>query len=134
MFWPGVRWLLVVPSAVISWFLVLLGGTLVYSFVSDLCPPEQVVSGLCNAPHIILLEELSILMTAALSAVSVVCIPPLVAPSHKIHVATIAYLLGIIALLTLTNNVMEKESLAAFICGAIALLLQALFRRKKNQK
>ena len=42
------RWVLILPSAVVAWFAALLVGMLALSLAEHLCPPENVVSGTCD--------------------------------------------------------------------------------------
>jgi hypothetical protein len=44
------RWLLVLPAAWVAWYAAVLIGFGLYTVAEALCPPDQVISGMCVAP------------------------------------------------------------------------------------
>lgn len=78
------RWLLLLPAIICAWYLVLLLGVGAYAFVNaQLCPPDELVSGLCgNATIRTLLVWLQRVAVAA-SALAVLATAAAIAPARK---------------------------------------------------
>ena len=124
------RWFLVFPVTILAWAAVIFIGVCCYSFIDSRCPPEDIISGMCMNPLITSLQDLTLLATPAISAITVVLTAAKIAPSHHNHVAALAYLLGACAALRLTDGLMRAESISALIGGALALAFQVLYKGK----
>lgn len=88
------RWLLVVPAMLAGWYLALITGLLLHALAESFCPPMKVVSGVCTAAWFRSVEEILILLTAALAATLVVLLPTLACPGRKRAVAGITFVVG----------------------------------------
>jgi hypothetical protein len=90
------RWLFVVPSAFVGWYVGLILALLINSAHKALCPTTYIVSGMCNAPWSAFVQGLAIICGAVFSGALVVLLPALFAPNHRKRVASIAYGLGML--------------------------------------
>jgi|GEM_PF-3113680 len=88
------RWLLVVPSAFIGWYVGLIVAMLIYKMNEALCPARFLVSGMCTAPWSPVMEELAVIVGGAVVGALVVLLPSLMAPNHRKRIALIAYSLS----------------------------------------
>jgi hypothetical protein len=91
------RWLFVVPSAFVGWYVGLIVALLIHSANEALCPTEYIVSGMCNAPWSAFVQGSAIIFGAIFSGALVVLLPTLFAPNHQKRVAWIAYGLGLLS-------------------------------------
>jgi hypothetical protein len=91
------RWLSVVPSAFVGWYVGLILALLIYSANKELCPTKYMVSGMCNAPWSAFTEGLAIIFGATISGALVVSLPTLFAPNQQKRVAWAAYGLGLLS-------------------------------------
>jgi hypothetical protein len=119
------RWLLVIPSAISTWYIVLHAGLVANSLLLELCPPELMVSGVCTAPWYLPATDSLIYLCVVLLACSMVLVPSFVAPRHKLIVAAIAYVSGFAFALHLTDRDTLLHLLVAVGSGAFAVWLVA---------
>jgi hypothetical protein len=90
------RWLLVIPVAVIGWYIGLIVAILVHATGEHLCPAEEIVSGFCTAPWMAYVDDFALALGSILCGILVVLFPALLAPSHRGTVAAVAYASGLI--------------------------------------
>jgi len=111
--------------AVVGWFVVLFLGLAAVGVLDSFCPPEEMVSGSCQADWYGPAVDALIVAFSGLSAVVVVLAPTLMAPSRKIAVAAVAFGCGAAVALSMWASEPEllAEFLAAFGCGAATLAL-----------
>ncbi len=86
-----VRWILVPLAAVAGWYVALIGGIGLLTAAEAFCPPDQMVSGSCQATWWQPVEQIIFCFSTALAAVLVVGAAFLVAPSHRRQVAWIVF-------------------------------------------
>lgn len=89
-----VRWILVVPAALVGWYAGLIVAMLLYKANEALCPTHYLVSGMCTSPWSSAMEELAVIVGGAVVGALVVLLPALMAPYHRKRIALIAYALG----------------------------------------
>jgi hypothetical protein len=118
-----IRWVLVVPSAVVAWYVAVSASALVFAVVVTPCkssdgPPPD----FCEAPWfpLELVERLLFLFGAGLSATLVVTVAAIVAPSQRVGVAWTALAVGAIV-----AGVMGYDT-GAFTEAAVAIAAGAL--------
>lgn len=92
----ALRWLLVIPVAVIGWYIGLIVAILIHMAGEHLCPAEEIVSGFCTAPWMAYVDDFAQALGSLLCGVLVVLFPTLLAPSHRGTVAAVAYASGLI--------------------------------------
>ena len=115
------RWLAVIPAAVLGWYLALILGVLIHQFATRLCPAEKLLSGLCTAPWYEAVERAIFLGSVALSALLVVAFAAGVAPARKCPVALIALTVGAAVATMMAYDLKAGAELAAAIsAGALA--------------
>lgn len=114
------RWFAVVPSAILAWYAAFILGLMALSGIDALCPPETMISGFCGVwwyPHA---ERAIILAAVALSAFLVVISASAVAPSYRVHVARLAYGVGVVVA---TYFVVKTSAVGEFMAAILAGLL-----------
>jgi hypothetical protein len=90
----ALRWVVVVALGLVGALIGVLVGLGLSRLVVRFCPPELVVSGVCTASWAPMAETAAHCVGAAVSALLVVALPALVAPSHRTRVATAAFVCG----------------------------------------
>jgi fucose permease len=130
------RWCLVVPAACAAWYAALILAFGLYSVFEALCPPDQMVSGMCMAPWFDYAVSAVICTGAALAATFILIGSAVIAPSHKSIVvvatfiggAVVAVVLGVLA-----NAYFELlTSVAVGLLITIWLLRQSWVRSSSN--
>lgn len=120
------RWLCVAPAAIAGWLLALVIALAVLGLVDSLCPPEEMVSGMCGAPWYPLASRAVVCFGAGLSALLVVGLAAWVAPSHRRVVAWASFGLGAaiaIVLAGVASDVFSAELLSALGGGLLGVAL-----------
>lgn len=125
-----VRWALV-PMAVLSvWYTVLFLGMAGLSVVDAFCPPELVISGACTAAWHAPVVNALVLVCTAVAAVGIVIVPALVAPTHRLLVAGLAYGCGaLFAVYAASGGTLWGPFFVAAIGGSGALWLASSWWR-----
>ena len=120
------RWILFLPAAffVIPWILLL--GVVFSSLLQRFCDPEDFHRGGCIADWYLESVVYSMVLFAALTAVSMVYVGVKVAPSHKFIAGVVTYVAGSILLFLFVGgagaSVFPVAMIGApLICGAICL-------------
>jgi hypothetical protein len=90
------RWLFVVPSAFIGWYVGLIVALVIHRAHQAICPAQYLVSGMCHAPWTPLVQNSAIIIGSILAGALVVLLPTVLAPSQRQRVAWIAYGLGLL--------------------------------------
>jgi hypothetical protein len=96
-----VRWLLLVPGAWLAWSVALVSGMAVHSALESLCPPEQVISGMCTATWFRYAERITICAGVGLAAALILLTSTLIAPSHRAIVIVATLCVGSAAALVM---------------------------------
>ncbi len=89
-----VRWLLVLPAALAAGAASVAIGIALYSAAEKLCPADQMVSGMCEAPWFRYADRAIICAAAGMAAASIVVSCTLIAPSHRKLVMWVTLLAG----------------------------------------
>ena len=123
-----VRWLLVVPSAIVAWYFALLVSALLFGFfVAPCMSSDRPQPYFCEAawyPREALFHG-TYFFGAGLSAILVVAVSALVAPSHRTAVAWTAVGTGaaVASVMTYGSDEFFVETLFAIACGVIAAVV-----------
>jgi len=83
------RWLAIPPAIVAAWALAVLLGFGLRDVAMSFCPAEDMVSGMCMASWYRYVEGGIIIGCAAIAAALVLAVSVLLAPSHRVAVATV---------------------------------------------
>ncbi|PRH82768.1 hypothetical protein C6N40_06050 [Arenimonas caeni] len=127
-----IRWLLVLPAAVAAWSLVAFASLAAHAVVgSRLCPPADMVSGMCGNPTIRVALEVLTHTGVALSALVVLVVAVSVAPSRKLNVLWLFLVVGLGIAGALSHVIGAWSLWWAALGGAIAgsLLVGRVLRR-----
>lgn len=128
------RWIAVPLAVVVAWYAALFAGLLATSLLDYFCPPDLMVSGFCIAWwHSYAMDALMALF-AAIAAFLIVLSAALVAPSHKLPVARVTYILGCVFAVYAVSQTSEFVAFfAAVLAGLVAVLYVATFGRSPAQ-
>lgn len=130
------RWLLVVPGAWAAWYVALFAGITVHGALESLCPPEQVVSGMCTAWWFHYAERAVICAAAGLAAALILLTCALIAPSHRSRVVALTLAAGsLVALAMAVLAAAYAEFITAVAVGGLVtvwLLKSAWIRASSN--
>lgn len=97
----GLRWLLVIPGAWLAWYAALVSGIVAHTALEALCPPEQVISGMCTARWFHYAERAVFCAGAGLAAALILLATTLLAPSHRSAVAAVTLAMGSVTALVM---------------------------------
>jgi hypothetical protein len=128
--------MLLLPAAVLAWYVALLAGLALHGFLDRLCPADQLVSGYCIAPWFRVAEQAAVCFGAGLAAVLILVACTVLAPAHRRQVSIAVYVLGAVVACRMGFAVQQFAALAAaLIAGAamLALLLRR-FGREISQR
>lgn len=116
-----IRWALLVPTTLASWFFIFFVGMVSYSFIFQ-CARTGFVYGTC-----ILEEGQEIFMGifAGLSALVPIIIAAAIAPAHKIKIAWATFFVGA----SLAAIINKPELYAAIISGFLSALVIGIYWR-----
>lgn len=89
-----VRWSLVIPAGFAGYLFAMYLGMFSYIAMESLCPENEMVSEMCVASYMNVVEYVVFVVFPSLAAILVVTLPALVAPRYKTHVAGFAFLAG----------------------------------------
>jgi hypothetical protein len=118
------RWIAIIPVAVVAWYGCFFVGVMTLFQAGQLCPPDEMVSGLCGAWWYGPLESTIEAAFVALSAIGVVCSSALMAPQHKVRVAWTAYVVGsVVAAWFMASTGALLDFVAAEVVGLAAAVL-----------
>jgi len=123
-----VRWILIVPAAVVAWYAAFLLGLVILAGIDALCPAKQAVSGLCVAPWYSAASTAVICVGAGLAAVLIMLTCTWLAPSNKQQVAILTFVVGAVVASLMGLSAGAFAPMVASI-GAGALVLWGLTRR-----
>ena len=128
-----IRWILVPLAAFGVWCVTLLAGMTGLNILDSICPQELMISGLCTAwwhrPAVRILE----VGCAGFAAAAFVAFPAMIAPAHRLRVATAAFGCGAVlsAFLAIAAD-LWLPVLAAAGTGSIALYWSVLRWRARS--
>ena len=129
----GSRWAILVPAALISWYLVFVIGLFVHRFAEAmLCPKDALISGFCHDAVVQLLLAVLMHLLVDLSAAVVICVSWWVAPKYKPQVIWLCYCIGALVAVALgaSSNAIDL-ALAACIGGLLVVFALPRWRRAR---
>jgi len=129
----ALRWVLVPLLAPIGYVAAVLTVVLLTQLLRRMCPPEQLVSGMCTATWYTGAELAVFAFATALGAALWVVLPALAAPARRAHVAWFAFAFGAAFATWFTSQVGVGFAVpfgSALAVGALsALLLSSRYKR-----
>ena len=119
-----IRWIMVIPAAVIGWWLAISVGLVLTNIPGYFCPPGLLASGHCMTPWYGPVMSGIMTLTAALSAVMTLLFAVLVAPRKRDLVAKVIFVAGSIYATYFAFSISAwLEYVGAIIFGLFTLLL-----------
>ena len=120
------RFVAVLPVAVLCWWASLLLGFALDSLAMHYCPPESILSGFCTASWAPRVHQAIVVFCAGFAAFTVVVVPSAVAPrpAQRPGVALVLLIFGLFAAgLMAMQAGAHQEAIAAAVGGAMGWLL-----------
>lgn len=129
----SIRWLLVLPMAVLGWILAFTGALAAHSLIDTFCPEQYKVSNTCSWEWATLATDVLIIVGAFISAVLFVSFATLTAPDHKNRVAIAASLTGLSSAIWAYS---QTDALSAFIgaCSGGLLTLAIILKQHSRRR
>ena len=124
-----IRWVLILPVSIVSWYLVFTIGMALLGVAANLCSEKLMINGSCSAPWYTTAKDVLIIVLAGLSAVNVVLAAYLVAPAHKTSAAIVAFIIGAAAA---TYVVIDTGSWLEYGAAITGGLLTTLLVARRN--
>lgn len=127
-----VRWLLVIPAAIVGWVIAFATAVFLYEGIAGLCPENVQYEEdlfLC-VPRAL---DWAISAGAALAAILVVLLAVICAPSHKRFVAWLTYMAGAAVALLLFME-MGSDARMPFISALSSGLLTAILIHRRASR
>lgn len=125
-----VRWVLTIPSAIAGFFFALMLAIVCHSAAVSFCPESQIISGLCTAPYMKIVDGFAEVLFPTIAAILVVWLPYFCAPKHKHIVVVSCYIVGSIVAFGLALSTQLWVTLFSVITSA-GLLTYVLLRIQK---
>ena len=127
----ALRWSAIVPAVLAVWWLTMLLGFGLLEVAIRFCPTEQLVSGVCMAPWYQYVEAAVIAGCAGIAAASIIAVSVLLAPSHRLIVASVVLTGGAVVAAYMGATTEMWSSLgSAMVAGVIAWY--AIFSRRRS--
>jgi len=129
-----IRWLLIFPICILGWYLAFYLGLLAHGLVWSLCPADQIISGSCVAPWFRVAENSLFVLFTGVSAIFVISLAYLIAPSHKKNTAITALVLGsLVATFMLFKTGAWAGYFSALVCGILSVwMVSGIGRRRRD--
>ena len=128
------RWVLVIPSAFVGWYLAFVIGILLYQLAEFFCPPELMVSESCQASWFDPVFNGLFVFGASLSAVLVILLAVLMAPAQRRLVAIVIYFGGCLTAMEFAIATSAWPAFAGAIASGALILFIILRRAGKNKR
>lgn len=118
------RWLSIPPMMFVAWILSLLLGFGLRDVATRLCPPAEIVSGMCGAAWYAHAEQGIIAGCAGFAAALILVTTVLLAPSHRVQLASAVLAGGVAVAIYMAHMTGAWDCFgAATACGAITWLV-----------
>lgn len=89
-----IRWLAIIPGAVLAWYAAMIIAVTIHMLLARFCAAQDMVSGVCITDWYLIAGEVVVCFGTGLCALLVVLICAVIAPTHKIAVAWVAFAVG----------------------------------------
>ena len=120
-----IRWILVIPAAVIAWYLALVISLFLLNLVEIYCPQEFTVSGACSASWTKAIFNVLVIFGAGLASILILVFSALMAPSKKILVSKVVFMGGVLfAIYAVHQTSAWGAFISAILCGTVTLIIQ----------
>ena len=121
-----IRWLWIVPTAILVWYAMLLLGMALDSLAMAFCPADQQLSGFCIASWFRPVERGIVIGCAGLSGFAIVLTSAVIAPVYRLRAAVVMYGVGaLVAVNMALQTSAHAEFIAALVGGLLATLVAA---------
>lgn len=118
-----IRWSLVLPTAVLSWYGAVVITLFMHGATEIFCPPEDIISGLCQAPWFNSFSRSLLYIGPAIAACFVVLSTVFMSPSHRNIVAFVVFLGGCVIAMFMAIPMENYWGLASTITSGFITLI-----------
>jgi hypothetical protein len=115
----ALRWLAIVPAVLAVWWLIMLLGFGLLEVAIRFCPSDQLVSGMCMATWYRYVEDGIIVACSGLAAFLILAVSVLLAPSHRLTVASVILGGGVAVALYMAYAAQAWGSFAAAVLAGV---------------
>ena len=128
----AIPWLLLAPLVVFAWACMFVATLTLHSAVDTFCPTEYLVSGMCTWKWAFLIQDALVVAGASISAIVVILVATLTAPSHEARTAVIVYIGGLSTAIWMYT---QTDAIGAFTGAACFGLLATwiVYRRRSRR-
>ncbi len=114
-----IRWLWIVPCAILVWYAMLALGLALDSLATQFCPADALLSGFCTASWFRTVERAIMIGCAGLSALAIVVVSALIAPLHRLRAAAVMFAAGVVVALNMVSHTSAYPEFAAALLGGM---------------
>lgn len=125
-----IRWLWIVPSALLVWFGMLAFGNVLYTLAIGLCPADQLLSGFCTADWFRPVERGIVVGCAGLTGFAIVLVTALIAPDFRLRATAVMFGAGA---LVATSMALQTGALPEFVTALLGGVLGMLIAARLPQ-
>jgi peptidoglycan/LPS O-acetylase OafA/YrhL len=120
---PEIRWVLAALSPMVAIFVAIVSLVAGPTWLIRLCPPEDLISGVCMATWYRSAETVVISLGFGVAAALFVLLPTALAPRGKRPVAIAAFLCGLVLIASVGIGFAPIPALVAVLSGALAVVV-----------
>lgn len=126
------RWVLVIPMAIIACYAIFIFGMIIHNYIeTNYCPPEDIISGFCHNNQIQMWLKINSLIFIILSVLVAVLFAAFVAPDNRIKVAWFSLCIGEITAAYMSFKMSSPLFfVSAMIGGVLSVLI--IWRVSRN--
>jgi len=123
---PEIRWVLAALSPMVAIFIAIVSLVAGPAWLIRLCPPSELISGVCIATWYRSLETAVVCLGFGVAAAVFVLLPTTLAPSGKRPVAMSAFLCGLVLIASVGIGLLPIPATVAVLSGGLAVV--AIYR------
>ena len=130
-----IRWALIPPTALLGFYVAFMLGMLSYLIAESFCPPELMVSEMCNAPYMKVFEKVAFVVFPTLASLIIIWAAYWLAPRFKFQVCAAVYVLGMVYAAYLASAMELWLTLVCVaFCAGISLFAQYRLAKRLESK
>ena len=127
-----IRWLAIVPLAVLAWYATMIFAITIHLQLAKFCVREDFISGICAANWYTIAGDFLLHAGTALSAFLVIVVSATIAPSQKIGITWLAFAIVTLIASYMGHAIGEYAALATTIAVGLGTAL-LVHRRLKSR-
>ena len=125
-----IRWLWIVPTAILVWYAMLALGLALDSLATKFCPADALISGFCIASWFHDVERGIMIGCAGLTALAIVVVSAIIAPAYRMRAAAVMFAAGVaVAVSMVAQTHAYPEFSAAVVGGLIGIFVASRLKQ-----